>query len=88
MDNELLRGQLEALHLEIIGLPRADKPLQDERDAFAAYLTQLINQRDLTKEHLVLKDRIKDAVDSLESDYPKVTSLINGVTEMLNSIGI
>ena len=88
MDNQILRGQLEALRLEIISLPRAEDSLQGQREAFAAYLTQMITQGDLSKEHLVLKDRISDSIASFEGNHPKVTSLINGVAEMLSSIGI
>ena len=88
MNDEIIRKHLEELHLEIINLPPAEDAIQQKRDAFTAYLRDLISQKDLQKEHLLLKDRFDASVESFEVTHPVITQLISRITEMLNSIGV
>lgn len=93
MNDEQLRTRLEELHLALLQMIPDDKTLEIKRDALAAHIRQALddndwNGDDLQRFHVTLREMLQEQLVSFEEKHPKVTMLINSITEMFNSLGI
>ena len=88
MSKEQIRQQLERLHLELLRLGDLDPQAQDKVDAAASHIQALLEDPNADNYPSTLADVLNDSVTALEVSHPRITELINRITELLASIGI
>ena len=88
MDDKALRDELERLQLELLRMPTVPAPLQEKRDALAEYIREALEQEDLGGYHASLETMLSEEAVAFEIEHPKIAQLMQGIGNLLSSIGL
>lgn len=90
MPKKQLRDLLDQLDLELDTVQKLDAPGREKMKALRDEIQQVLERTapEQADEDDGMLDRLRDARDELEAEYPALTRLLNRIAQTLSNIGI
>lgn len=88
MENEELRGSLEALRAEVDRLESGDREAKERLDRLISDIETKLAEPENAEHHDTLVENVREAIAHFEVSHPRTTGVLNHIMVTLGNMGI